>query len=1028
MKILHLTDFHYSSDASSKAKQKRLIEKFLERSKDEDVDFLFFTGDLTFSGARLEDFLEAKEVLLDPLSKKYNIEQGNVILCPGNHDVDRAGVRRSVLKLIDDELNSNYDLNKFVESNNDDLKDSHKPLENYYEFMDLTYKDSHKLLDDHYEEFFSVHKRNFGDRKIGIVSINTAWRAVGNDDRNKLLFPETSLHQAAHHLGDVDLKILLHHHPLKYLREFNEYEIEDIIHNYFDISFSGHMHKSMTGITVTANDGMAKIAGSATLAPGNVEIGFSILDLNLEDLSVERSLRIYDTRNEIIKEIDSSIQIPVDNDRTRQNKFRRTIRKKYDIELEKAGDLFVSSKALDEDKSFLDLFTDPVLKFKSAKEMMKSQEVEVDADIESIIRSDDNLLILGRDKCGKTSLLKKIQIELLKNVHTYGKIPYYIDASETESVDLITSFSRYYEMNKNESKLYLQANKIVLLIDNFDVHNKGFLLALKENASWANLTFRITADETVANALENFNINSKEFKKLHFHKLRKKHIRLLADKWPGLENEHKEEIVEKIESIFNRMSIPFNYWTVSLFLWIFKKGLTANFQNDVGLVNLYIESLLERENLVQSQASFGFDKYKKYLAHLAHHLLINHQEANYSAPYLEVISFTQNYLALNPRNDIQAREVWDYIETKGIIKRKEDDYYTFRLNGVFEYFLAHYMELNEDFRMEALNDDKFYLSFGNEFEFYAGFAKSDLKFLKEIYSRSQKIFGNLDSRYNDGTSIDIHLKSKIQEVKLLGEALTKISGDIEQLTHDEIDQLEEESQHELGNIEQDTDVKLKTVSDTDYDDPGTLEQTLTILGRVFKNIDEINDKKLVFEIFDYIIDRACFWGFDLVDKFKKEIEADENELTDSNKILVKLLGSFIPTYVQNTVYDIIGHRNVVSLIKQRIESLQEAAKDNQYKLFILFYLLADISLKDNKDYITKSIDLITIPTLKFSILLKINFYYAFKANIDQITSDFLKAALQKQQINFDNKTNMGLFHKSVAQQEKAKIHRKLSDK
>lgn len=1028
MKILHLTDFHYSSDSSSKAKQKRVIDQFLAKSKDEEIDFVFFTGDLTFSGKRFDDFIEAKDALLDPLSKKYNVTQENIILCPGNHDVDRSRVRNSVLKFIDDELNSNQKLNKFADSGNEDLIDSFKPLENYHEFLDLTYKNSHVVLGDQYQEFFSVHKRNFGDRKIGIVSINTAWRAVGNDDRNKLLFPEIALHQAAEKLDNVDLKILLHHHPLKYLREFNEYEIEDIIHNYFDISFSGHMHKSMTGVTITANDGMAKIAGSATLAPGNAEIGFSIIDLNLEDLSVERSLRIYDTRNEVISTIDSSIQIPVDKDRTRQNKFRKTVRKKYDIELEKAGDLFVSSKALDEDKSFLDLFTDPVLKSKSAKEMMKSQEMEGDADIESLIRSDDNVLILGRDKCGKTSLLKKIQIELLKNVHVYGKIPYYIDASETESIDLVTSFSRYYEMNKTEARQYLQINQIVLLIDNLDVQKKGFLLALKENASWANLSFRITVDETVATALENFSINSKEFKKLHFHKLRKKHIRLLADKWPGLESDQKEEIVDKIESIFNRMSIPFNYWTVSLFLWIFKKGLTANFQNDVGLVNLYIESLLERENLVQSQASFGFDKYKKYLAHLAHYLLMNHQTTHYSAQYLNVLSFTQDYLAQNPRNNIQAREVWNYIEQKGIIKRKEGDYYTFRLNGVFEYFLAHYMELNEEFRMEALNDEKLYLSFGNEFEFYAGFAKSDQKFLEEIYTRSQEKFRNLDSRYNDGTSIDIHLKSKIHEVQLLSEALKKISGDIEQLTHDELDKLEEETQHELGNVEQDTDVKLKVISDSDLDDPDTLEQTLTILGRVFKNIDEINDNRLVFEIFDYIIDRTCFWGFDLVDNFKKEIEEDQKELTDSNKALVKLLGSFIPTYVQNTVYDIIGHRNVVSLIKQRIESLQETAKDNQYRLFILFYLLADISLKENKEYITKSIELISIPTLKFSILLKINFYYAFKTNIDQNTSDFLKECLQKQQLNFDNKTDLGLFHKSVAQQDKAKIHRKLSDK
>lgn len=1029
MKILHLTDLHYLSNPSSKAKQRRLVRNFIESTKDEKIDFLFFTGDLTFNGGKLEDFLEAKEMLLDPLAKKFSIDEKNIVLCPGNHDVDRSAVRSSVLKFMDEELVNNKDLNKFAKSGSEDYKDSFRPLENYFEFLDLTYSAEHKKVGDIYHKLYTVHKRKHKDRILGIVTINTAWRAVGNDDRNKLIFPEETLLEAVGSLDDVDFKILLHHHPIKYLREFNEYQIEDIIHNYFHISFSGHMHKSQSEITITANDGMAKIAGSATLAPENAEIGFSILNFNLDDFSFDRSVKIYDTRNEVLNSlVAQTIQIPVDQVRANQNKFRKTVRKKFDIELENAGDLFVSSRSLDSSKTFLDLYTDPVLKFKSAKEMLRSQEIESDVNMDSVVKSDQNLLILGKDKCGKTSLLKKVQLELLKNIHVYGKIPYYIDSSEIEAIDLTTAFSRYYEMNKSEARKTLESNDIVLLIDNFDISKKQFILSLKESASWANITFRITVDETVATALDDFSINSKEFKKLHFHKLRKKHIRLLADKWPELENERKEEIVDKIESIFNRMSIPFNFWTVSLFLWIFKKGFNANFQNDVGLVNLYIESLLERENLVQIQASFGFDKYKKYLAHLAYHLLINHHENHYSAPYLEVINFTENYLLKNPRNDIEARKVWEYIEQKGIIKKKENNLYTFRLNGVFEYFLAHYMELDKSFRDTALNDEQLYLSFGNEFEFYAGFVKSDEDFLKAIYEKSQKIFKKLNERYNDGSSIDNHLKSKINEVKHLRETIKGITNQVEQLSFDDQDALEEETLQEFGIIEQDTDVKLKTTSNTEIDDPDTLEQALTILGRVFKNIDDINNQKLVFEIFDYIIDNTCFWGFDLVDTFKKEIEeTQEGELTDSNKTLIKLLGSFIPTVVQNTVYDIIGHRNVQALVRQRIDSLKENAKDHQYRLFVLFFLLTDISLKENKEYILESIDLITIPTLKFSILLKLNYYFVFKSNVDEKTGDFLKLAIQKQQLKFEPDTDLGLFHKSLNEQEKAKALREKSD-
>lgn len=1030
MKILHLTDLHYSSEPSSKAKQQKLVNNFVNLSESEAIDFLFFTGDLTFSGKRFDDFIEAKELLLDSLASKYCINSKNIILCPGNHDVDRSVVRESVLKLMDDDLVSNRALNKFVSDENEDFQDSFRPLEHYFEFIDLAYKSEHEQCGDIYDKLYSVHIREIDNTRIGIVSINTAWRAVGNDDKNNLIFPESALLEAIGKVDGCNMKILLHHHPIKYLREFNEYEIEDLIHNNFDISFSGHMHKNTSEVTITANDGMVKVAGAATLAPGNVDIGYSIVEIDFDDFSLLRRANLFDSRNEILYPIKPKIiEIPVDEVRAKQNKFRKTVRKKYSIELENAGDLFVSSRSLDATKTFLDLYTDPVLKFKSAKEMIQSQGLESDVYIESIIKSQDNLLILGKDKCGKTSLLKKIQLELLKNVHVYGKIPYYLDLHETSSLDLVTSFSRYYEMNKSEARRAVETHEIVLLIDNFDMSKKEFLLSIKESSNWANITFRITIDQTAAIALDDFNINSKEFKKLYFHKLRKKHIRLLADKWPNLESERKEEIVDKIESVFNRMSIPFNFWTVSLFLWIFKKGFNANFQNDVGLVNLYIDSLLERDNLVQLQASFGFDKYKKYLAHLAHHLLINHQENHYSAPFLDVLNFTENYLAKNPRNDIEARKVWEYIEQKGIIKKKENDLYTFRLNGVFEYFLAHYMELNKSFRDAALDDEELYLSFSNEFEFYAGFVKSDEEFLKSIYSRTKKIFEKLNERYNDGTSIDDHLKSKIHEVNALGETIKEITDQAQQLSFDDQDALEEEAHQEFGAVDQDTDVKLKTASNIEIDNPDTLEQALTILGRVFKNIDDIDDQKIVFEIFDYIIDNACFWGFDLVDNFKKEIDAEtgDGDLSDSNKTLIKLLGTFIPTLVQNTVYDVLGHRNVQALIRLRIKSLKENAKDHQYRLFVLFYLLTDISLKENKDYILESIGLITIPTLRFSILLKVNYYFAFKSNIDGKTADFLKAALQKQQLKFEPKTDLGLFHKSLKEQEKSKMHREKSD-
>ncbi len=1020
LKILHLTDLHYRPTGSSRVRQDRIVNKILEGEKEEQFDLLLFTGDLVFSGTRLRDFTEAKESLLDRFSKQYNIPAHNVFLCPGNHDIDRQSVRKSVLRLMDEEINDEYALNQFVKSNDEDFKDSFQPLSNYIDFIKSDYKSDYVKFGDKINNLYSTHVRSVDDTKIGIVSINIAWRAIGDKDRGNLMFPVEQLEEAIFDIKDADLKILIHHHPFSYLKEFNEYSLEDVIHNNFDLSFSGHRHKNSNQINLTANDGIVKIAGPASLAPEGSEIGYSTYNLDLGNLSLEENVKLFDVKNEVLYDAKKqTIEIPSDQVRQKQNKFRQTLRKKFELELENANDLFVANRRIDSKNSFLEIYTTPVLKSKSYADISSSEEVEEDFNIELLIETTDDFIVLGKDKCGKTSLLKKIQLELLRGFSRLERIPYYIDSKESANIDVLKEFRRYFEINRNEAERILNESNILFLIDNFDQSNVQLVDSLKEYLNKPNASFILVIDETMSQTIDDFKLGDRYFAKLYFRKLRKKHIRMLADKWPNIDDTRKEEIVEKIESIFTRMSIPFNFWTVSLFLWVFKEGSTTNFQNDVGLVDLYIESLLERDNLIKSQASFGFDKYKKYLASLAHFLFINHQSELYSATYLEIIHFTDDYLKENPRYDIETKHVWDYIEDKGIIKKREDSRYTFRLNGVFEYFLAYHMKINDKFRQQCVESEDLYLSFSNEFELYAGFVKDDKDFLKAIFNNTKRIFSKIDERYKDGTSIDNHLLSKIYELRDFEKTIKTISENAKTLSFEEQDMIEEQSLAELGVTDEETDVKLKKREFIDNTNPESLEESLKILGRVFKNIDEIDEQQLVYEIFDYIIDHACFWGYDLIDSFKEDMKENYSDEDDHNKTLIRILTSFIPTLVQTTLNDMIGHRNIQKLIKERIKKMKADYKQNQYRLFLLYYLLADISLIENRNFIKESIELITIPTLKYSILLKLNYYYAFKGNLDKELSKDLYDLIQKQQFNFDKESSLDMFQKSMNKKEKA---------
>ena len=582
------------------------------------------------------------------------------------------------------------------------------------------------------------------------------------------------------------------------------------------------------------------------------------------------------------------------------------------------------------------------------------------------------------------------------------------------------------QYHRNIQKLVeemLQQKNVILLLDNFHIKIDG----ITDNISKYlinNSKIKLVActDESIMHSLDITKIDGRVLTKLYFHRLRKKHIKQLTKNVYDLPSEKQDEIVEKINSIFNRLSIPFNFWTVSLFLWIFKKDLNSNFQNDVGLINLYIEKLLEKERLVMTKASFGFDKYKRYLAYLAHHLLINYRESTYSISYSDLINFTEVYIKKNPRYNITSRDIIDYIEERGLITKKGEDNYTFRLNGVFEYFIAFYMTFDSNFRNEALKSEELYLAFSNEFELYAGFDRDDEEFLKIIFDRTKQIFEPLYVKYkNDGNTLDKHLISKLKEVNELRSTIEKITKSLENgLSLDQQDAIEEQILKDTGvDTEANSEVKKKTIQEID-NSVESLEKTLYILGRVYKNTDEVNSVELVYEIFDYIIESACYWGFMIIEEIKDFNFLEAGPEIDDKEIeqLIRLISNFIPTLVQTRLYDMIGHQSLEKVILEKINYYKVNSRDNQYAIFLLIFMLCDINLNKFKQKIDELIELITIPTLKYSVLLKLNYYMGFKTHDDKELLQFLKSKIQKQQISFNEKTDLGDLHRSFSEKDK----------
>jgi predicted MPP superfamily phosphohydrolase len=81
MKILHLTDLHYTNQIGGRTKQNKLLSNFfldLENNVDK-IDFVIFSGDLVQRGNNLNDFELAKIHFLDKIIEITKIKKENFL-------------------------------------------------------------------------------------------------------------------------------------------------------------------------------------------------------------------------------------------------------------------------------------------------------------------------------------------------------------------------------------------------------------------------------------------------------------------------------------------------------------------------------------------------------------------------------------------------------------------------------------------------------------------------------------------------------------------------------------------------------------------------------------------------------------------------------------------------------------------------------------------------------------------------------------------------------------------------------------
>ncbi|MGD0342236.1 MAG: hypothetical protein ABSA76_11100, partial [Bacteroidales bacterium] len=653
------------------------------------------------------------------------------------------------------------------------FQESLKNLNNFNIFQKQFYQEFGISNSDILSDLYSIHYRIIDDVKIGVLSLNSAWRAIDSKtDRGNLLYPISILKNAITELKKyTEFRILLMHHPISDFKEWNGPDIEDLVFSDFHMMFSGHLHKKKQSLQFSTEKGLFCCGSSATISPDKSQNGYSVIDIDMATYEIQIYNHYYIKEDGVFAQPTDPIptSLPMGAEKRESNEFRKLFRKRFTQEREIANELFISYDEREEGKGFLELFTDPILKHKTQAQIAKTKIDSENILIQNILSSKDNYLIYGKDKSGKTSILYKCLLDLFLDFTSYKIFPIFIDYKElikfNKPLDLYKKIGQYYEMNSAKARELPNKYQILLLIDNYDpgqeTFNEIINAFLKKHLK---TSFIATIEEKLVTSFASFTFANKKYSNLFIHEISRPEVRSLANKWPNLTTEKRDIILEKISEIFVQLNIPTNYWTVSLFIWIFEKNNDANFHSSFELIQLYIDNLLDRKRIaLDREFKLKFEDLKTYLAILAHFLLFDRASVGYTATYSEIVNFTNDYRENNKRFVIQVKDVIDLILNKNILKKVSEDRFTFRLNGVFEYFLALYMSLDKSFRDSIINDEHFYLSFKNEFELLAGFEKDSVGYVRMIFDKTVSIFKGTTAVYSQ-ISIDNQLLKKITEV------------------------------------------------------------------------------------------------------------------------------------------------------------------------------------------------------------------------------------------------------------------------
>jgi predicted MPP superfamily phosphohydrolase len=288
MRILHISDLHASAteDYGQKRVASALVKHIEAEHQQQPVDLIVFSGDLANHGTE-EELVLGHELVIEPLLTVLGLTSRQLVLVPGNHDVDRARINTYEDDGLQGRLTSEEAVTSVL-SQAEPIAGITDRLQPWRDYHEMVYAGEVPPLTG---GLACIHRITIEEKTVGVVALNSAWRSASDQDERHLLIGEYQVATALGDADDCDLLLVVGHHPLDWLVRFDESAVRRELERHNVIYFCGHTHEADPSDEIRRGHVIYSRAGC--LYEGTTYLnGYSLIDI-AQDQTVSILMRTW---------------------------------------------------------------------------------------------------------------------------------------------------------------------------------------------------------------------------------------------------------------------------------------------------------------------------------------------------------------------------------------------------------------------------------------------------------------------------------------------------------------------------------------------------------------------------------------------------------------------------------------------------------------------------------------------------------------------------------------------------------------